>query len=323
MSFSVNIKHQAGDFCLRIQHEFPDGATAVIGPSGSGKSMLLRSIAGIITPDSGSIYSAQNVWLDTQKRINLPPQKRHAGYLFQQYALFENKTVSGNIMAGMRGDKQTRQKQCQQLLDRFHLTEQAKLRPAQLSGGQRQRTALARMLGAKPEVLLLDEPFSALDTHLRAQLRYEMSDVLQSHQGTSLLITHDFSEAMQLCTHAVVLSGGSIAEQGSCQQLWEHPKTVTCAQLTGMQNFLPVPPQLAPNDANEYCLGIRPRDLETVDGQELLTFNGKVVRCFTGLYGIQVILQCEQGQLLWETDHMPEVGSSLQLTAKIWHILRK
>lgn len=206
MSLSVNIKHQAGSFCLRIQYEFPDGATAVIGPSGSGKSMLLRSIAGIITPDSGSIYSAQNAWLDTGKRINLPPQKRHAGYLFQQYALFENKTVSGNIMAGMRGDKQTRQKQCQQLLDRFHLTEQAKLRPAQLSGGQRQRTALARMLGAKPEVLLLDEPFSALDYQTRLSVAGDVYRIIKRHHKTALLVTHDISEAVSMADQVVVLS---------------------------------------------------------------------------------------------------------------------
>lgn len=323
MSLQIDITHQAGSFRLCIQHEFPDGATAVIGPSGSGKSMLLRSIAGIITPDSGSISCGEHTWLDTTRHIELPPQKRHAGYLFQQYALFENKTVCGNIMTGMRGSRQQKQQQCEQLMQRFHLTEQAKLHPAQLSGGQRQRTALARMLGAKPEVLLLDEPFSALDTHLRTQLRYEMSDVLRDHAGTSLLITHDFSEAMQLCTQAVVLANGSIAEQGSCQQLWEHPKTLTCAQLTGMQNFLPVPPQMLPHDGKEYCLGIRPRDLQPADGNEQLILSGTVVRCFTGLSGVQVVLQCEHGLLLWEHDCAPEIGSMLSLAAKNWHILQK
>ena len=316
MSLCVTIQKKLENFSLDMQAEFPDAPTAVIGASGSGKSMLLRCIAGILTPDSGIIVSDDTVWYDSAARVQLPPQRRRAGYLFQQYALFENKTVAGNIMLGMRGSKTEKKQACAALLERFQLTALAKHYPLQLSGGQKQRTALARMLAAKPQVLLLDEPFSALDTHLRGQMRQQMADVLEQHTGVSLLVTHDFHEAMQLCPRAAVVSDGRIVEQGSCRTLWQQPKTRACAELTGMRNFFPIPKEMRTKNDEASCIGIRPTDLHFAKEGDAVAFTGVVKRILPGVQSDQVVLETAQGDLLWETaDALPQLGEQLSLSA--------
>ena len=328
MSLCVDIHKKLGGFSLDMQAEFPDAPTAVIGASGSGKSMLLRCIAGIVVPDRGHIALGEKTWYDSTARTCLPPQRRHAGYLFQQYALFENRTVAGNIMMGMRGTKQEKQQACRALMERFQLTALAEHRPAQLSGGQKQRTALARMLGAQPEVLLLDEPFSALDTHLRGEVRQQMAEVLARHVGVSLLVTHDFSEAMQLCPRAAVVSGGRIVEQGRCIDLWHDPKTRACAELTGMCNFFPLPDGMQPDQAGTYCLGIRPEDFRPARSGDAVTFSGTVERILPGIHTDQAAVQTPQGMLLWtvshETDFSPQVGDNAVLSADSdrFHVLK-
>lgn len=317
MSLDVNIYKKLGSFCLDVQASFSDKPTAVIGASGSGKSMLLRCIAGIIVPDSGRIVSNQTVWYDSVSRTSISPQKRHAGYLFQHYALFENKTVAENIMIGMKGSKQQKKQLCDVFMRRFHLAELAKQYPSQLSGGQKQRTALARMLAAKPDVLLLDEPFSALDTHLRGQVCQQMADVLEQHTGVSLLVTHDFSEAMQLCPTAAVISDGKIVEYGNCQELWKHPKTLACAQLTGMRNFFPA--------ENSYCLGIRPEDLRPAQRQDTIIFTGTVKHILPGIHTSQIVIDTVQGDILWNTSHIVKTGEQVILSAdrNNIHMLKK
>lgn len=319
MSLCVDIRKRLGDFSLAMQMEFPDEATAVIGASGSGKSMLLRCIAGIEIPDDGRITAGQDIWYDAAKKLFLPPQKRHAGYLFQQYALFENKTVSGNIMLGMSGTKAEKQQRCSMLLERFQLTELAGLRPAQLSGGQKQRTALARMLAAKPEVLLLDEPFSALDTHLRGQVRRQMAEVMEQHSGVSLLVTHDFSEALQLCSHAAVVSDGNIVEYAPCIDLWKQPKTRACAELTGMRNFIPVPKDMEREKPAVQSIGIRPEHLRLARENDSLQCFGVVKRILPGIYSSQIEIETAHGMLLWEIakgeQELPMRGQCVTLSA--------
>lgn len=319
MSLYVDIRKKLGDFSLTMQMEFPDEPTAVIGASGSGKSILLRCIAGIETPDDGRITAGQDIWYDSTKKLFLPPQKRHAGYLFQQYALFENKTVAGNIMLGMTGTKAGKQQRCSMLLERFQLTGLAGLRPTQLSGGQKQRTALARMLAAEPEVLLLDEPFSALDTHLRGQVRRQMAEVMEQHSGVSLLVTHDFSEALQLCSHAAVVSDGKIVEYGPCIELWKQPKTRACAELTGMRNFIPVPEDMEQEKPAMQSIGIRPEHLRPARENDSLTYSGVVRRILPGIYSSQVEIETAHGTLLWETargsPELPIGGQSITLSA--------
>lgn len=318
MSLWADIYKKLGDFSLSMQQEFPNAPTAVIGASGSGKSMLLRCIAGIEKPDHGRITHGQAVWYDAAQKRCLPPQKRRAGYLFQQYALFENKTVSGNLMMGMTGKRAEKQRRCSMLLERFQLTELADLYPAQLSGGQKQRTALARMLAAEPEVLLLDEPFSALDTHLRGQVRRQMAEVMEQHDGVSLLVTHEFSEALQLCSCAAVVSDGKIVEYGACDSLWKQPKTRACAELTGMRNFIPVPDGLQRTGARS--MGIRPEHLRLARESDRLQLSGIVKRVLPGLYSCQAEVETRQGPLLWELAgdcwQKPEGGQHIILSAE-------
>lgn len=320
MSLCVDVHKKLDSFSLDMQAEFPDAPTAVIGASGSGKSMLLRCIAGIITPDSGKIVSDNTVWYDDSAHIRLSPQRRHAGYLFQQYALFENKTVAGNIMLGMKGTKAEKKQACSMLMERFQLTALARHYPPQLSGGQKQRVALARMLAAKPDILLLDEPFSALDTYLRGQVRQQMADVLEQHTGVSLLVTHDFSEAMQLCPDAVVVSNGRIVEQGNCRILWKQPKTRACAELTGMRNFFPIPKDMPVKTDDACCLGIRPVDFHPAREKDAVVFTGTVKRILPGIHADQIVLETVQGELLWDAAHerilLPQLGEQISLSAR-------
>ena len=311
MSLQVAIHKKLERFSLDMQAEFPDAPTAVIGAS-----------------DSGTIVSGDTVWYDSKARVCVPPQRRRAGYLFQQYALFENKTVAGNIMLGMQGSRAEKKQACAALLERFQLTALAAHYPPQLSGGQKQRTALARMLAAKPQVLLLDEPFSALDTQLRGQMRQQMADVLAQHTGVSLLVTHDFHEAMQLCPRAVVVADGRIAEQGDCRTLWQQPKTRACAELTGMRNFFPIP-QEQQEKYGGHWFGIRPTDLHPSREGDAIACTGVVKRILPGVQSDQIVLETKQGTLLWETacgaHALPQTGEQLSLSAarEQVHILQR
>ncbi|MBR0216819.1 MAG: ATP-binding cassette domain-containing protein, partial [Clostridia bacterium] len=175
MKLKVDIEKRLGDFCLRTAFEAEEGITGLLGASGSGKSMTLKCIAGIERPDRGTIELDGVTLFDSSRGIDLPPQKRHVGYLFQNYALFPNMTVRQNILCGLHHekDKAVREKQLETMLSTFGLSGLEKHKPAQLSGGQQQRVALARILVTKPQLLLLDEPFSALDSYLRLRLQLE------------------------------------------------------------------------------------------------------------------------------------------------------
>ncbi len=173
MSLSVDIEKKLGAFHLRSKFEVPDETMALLGASGCGKSMTLKCIAGIVTPDRGRIVLGDRVLFDSEKKINLPPQQRKVGYLFQQYALFPNMSVEQNILCGIRsGDKAEKRCVLAEKIRMFRLEGLEKKHPAQLSGGQQQRVALARILCSEPEAILLDEPFSALDR------QYEMTPSL-------------------------------------------------------------------------------------------------------------------------------------------------
>ena len=180
MSLTVDMKKKLGSFELETKFEAENGVTCLLGPSGCGKSMTLKCIAGIEKPDEGRIELDGTVLFDSKKGINLPPQKRMVGYMFQNYALFPNMTVRQNILCGMRHikDKAEKEARLNKYVSMFRLEGLENHRPAQLSGGQAQRTALARIMVSDPKLLLLDEPFSALDAHLRDKLMIEMRDVL-------------------------------------------------------------------------------------------------------------------------------------------------
>lgn len=239
---TVEIQKRWKRFELNIRMETDGGCLGILGPSGCGKSMTLKSIAGIMHPDSGRIAltddkkGSTHILYDSTHHINEKPQKRHVGYLFQNYALFPNMTVEENIACGIQkhADHNTIVKR---MMEQFRLEELGRQYPLQLSGGQQQRVALARILAYQPEVLLLDEPFSAMDTFLREGLRLELSRVLKTYGGVSVLVTHDRDEAYQLCDHIVLMNDGKIIAAGATKDVFENPVTVQAARLTGCKNI--------------------------------------------------------------------------------------
>ena len=213
MALSVDIRKKMGDFQLEVRFEAADERLALLGASGCGKSVTLRCVAGILTPDEGKIVLDSVTLFDSAARINLPPQKRQVGYLFQQYALFPNMTVRQNIAAAVR-DKLRRKAVTEEKLRQFRLEEVADKRPGQISGGQQQRTALARILASEPKVILLDEPFSALDSYLKYQLEVELAETLEQFPGTILWVSHDRHEVFRNCRRVCVLDQGPPRHHG-------------------------------------------------------------------------------------------------------------
>lgn len=226
--FSLDISFRAGE----------RGCLGILGASGCGKSMTLRSIAGIETPDRGRIVLEGRTLFDAQAGIDLPPQKRRVGYLFQSCALFPNMTVEENIAAGLRGrSKGEKAAIVARMVEKFRLAGLEGRYPRQLSGGQQQRVALGRILACNPEVLLLDEPFSALDAYLREELLWELSQTLAEYQGVSILVTHSREEAFRLCGEVLVMVEGRRSAFGETKALFRSPGTVQAARLTGCRNI--------------------------------------------------------------------------------------
>ena len=210
MSLEVHIEKKLNGFTLRSDLTAGNTATAILGASGCGKSMTLRCIAGIVKPDKGRILLDGRVLFDSEQHIDLPPQQRGVGLLFQNYALFPNMTVEQNILCGLNAEKDraARKARCAEMLRAMRLEELAGRRPAELSGGQQQRTALARILVGRPRLLMLDEPFSALDSYLREEVEGEVGSLLAGFEGTALLVTHNRDEAYRLCRDMIVMDSG-------------------------------------------------------------------------------------------------------------------
>ena len=234
----VNIQKKLKEFDLDVDFELEKGCLGILGPSGCGKSMTLKSIAGIVNPDSGVVSlttDKETTYFDSEKKINLKPQKRNVGYLFQNYALFPNMTVEENVAIGLskNEDKST----VSEIIKRFHLEGLEKRYPRQLSGGQQQRVALARIMAYGPDVILLDEPFSAMDTFLKEQLRLELVNSLKDFDGFSILVTHNRDEAFQFCDELIILDQGKVIAKGNTHEVFENPKKVQVARLTGCKNI--------------------------------------------------------------------------------------
>ncbi len=239
MSLSVDIEKKLGAFTLHSKFEAPDETMALLGASGCGKSMTLKCIAGIVTPDRGRIVLGGRVLFDSEKKINLPPQQRKVGYLFQQYALFPNMSVEQNILCGIRsGDKAEKRRVLAEKIRMFRLEGLEKKHPAQLSGGQQQRVALARILCSEPEVILLDEPFSALDSYLKWNLEIELADLLATFNGPILWVSHDRDECYRNCRSVCVMEDGRTGEVTPMDEMIRHPESVSAARLAGCKNFL-------------------------------------------------------------------------------------
>ncbi len=235
MSVFVDIEKNYGSFRLKMKFETGDDTLALLGASGCGKSLTLKCIAGIETPDRGKIVVDDLVLFDSEKKINLTPQQRRTGLMFQNYALFPNMTVLQNIRAGAsrEKDKTKREAAVKTVLDSFGLTELKNRLPHQLSGGQQQRVALARILVSDPKILLLDEPFSALDSHLRFRLEREVKQVIREFGKTVLLVSHDRDEVFRMSDRIAIVENGSVSAIGSNQEVFSAPKTIGGAALTG------------------------------------------------------------------------------------------
>ena len=235
MSLKVNIKKRLGNFNLDVAFETERGVFAILGASGCGKSMTLKCIAGIETPDEGRIELNGRVLYDSAKKINLTPQKRRVGYMFQDYALFPNMTVEQNIKAGM--GKHPEEEKVRSYINRFRLEGLEKHYPAQLSGGQKQRVAMARMIASEPDILLLDEPFSALDSYLKWELEQEMRDMLAEVQKPVLFVSHNRDEVYRLCSMVSCIDHGKMEVIEKTKEFFHNPKTKTAAVLSGCKNI--------------------------------------------------------------------------------------
>ena len=241
MSLEIDIKKKLSSFTLDVAFSAGDETLGFLGASGCGKSLTLRCIAGIEKPDEGRIVVNGQVFFDSEQKINLTPQERKTALLFQNYMLFPNLTVEQNVAAGISNKltKQEREALVAEELKRFSLDSFGKRYPAQLSGGQQQRVALARMLAAKPGILMLDEPFSALDAHLKGVLELNLTSLFEAYDNTVLYVSHDIDEALRFCERIAVVEDGHIVEIASGEDLIHHPQSLAALKLSGCKNATP------------------------------------------------------------------------------------
>ncbi len=215
--------------------------TVLFGPSGSGKTTVLRCLAGLERPQSGFIHFGEEIWFDAGRGIFLPPQRRGAGYLFQDYALFPHLTAAGNIAYGLKGlvGRGEQRRRVGELLSLLGLAGLQERYPRQLSGGQQQRVALARALAPRPRLLLLDEPLSALDVPTREQLRRDLRRLLSTLDIPTLLVTHDRTEALALGDHLLVFDRGRVCQSGTVQEVFSRPADLAVAKIVGVETVEP------------------------------------------------------------------------------------
>jgi len=234
----VELHHTFPDFTLDVRFTTAADVTVLFGPSGVGKSLTVRAIAGLFTPHRGYIQVEEEVWLDTARTLHIPPQKRRVGYVPQHYGLFPHLTVGENVAFGLRhmapGERQQR---VQEMLTLMRLEGLADRRPGELSGGQQQRVALARALVTQPRLLLLDEALGALDPVLREELRETVRTIQHRYRIPLFLITHDVEEAALLGDYWIVFEEGRVVQTGEPGEIFRHPATPHIARAVGMRNI--------------------------------------------------------------------------------------
>jgi molybdate transport system ATP-binding protein len=257
-TLEISIAHALRSFRLELDLEVGGSPVALVGPSGAGKTTVLRAVAGLLRPDAGRITADGEVWFDSGQGVDLPPERRSVGLVFQEYALFPHLTVARNVAYGGRA-------RVGELLEAFGLRSLARARPGELSGGERQRVALARALARQPRVLLLDEPLAALDAHTRAGVRGELREHLRRLRLPTLLVTHDYADAAALADTIGVMVAGRIVQLGSAPELIAAPASPFVADFTG-GNLLPGHARPAAGGLTEVTLADGSRVISADDG---------------------------------------------------------
>lgn len=328
MSLEVDIEKKFKGFHLQSQFTAGDETMGLLGASGCGKSLTMRSIAGIEKPDAGKIVVNGTVFFDRapgkKARVDLTPQQRKTALLFQNYMLFPNLTVAQNVAAGISKDVSPadRDAMVQAELKRFGLAGFDNRYPVQLSGGQQQRVALARMLAARPGILMLDEPFSALDAHLKSVLEQNLVSLFDAFEGTILYVSHDIDEALRFCDRIAVVEAGHIMEMGTGDDLVNRPQSQAGIKLSGCKNateaqrrgehrvWLPKwgveVEAVAPVPEGVKCLGVRAFYLERTDGPGRNCFRMRVDRVSDSRF--------ERTVLLGFLDRSPEAAPAVERT---------
>ena len=233
----INIQKTLGRFHLDMHVKSNSKRIGILGASGCGKSMTLKCIAGIETPDQGQIVLEERILYDNTQKINIKPQKRKIGYLFQNYALFPTMSVRKNIMAGLRCSQEEQERIADQMIEKFQLTGLGNRLPGELSGGQQQRVALARIMAYEPDAILLDEPFSALDSFLKEQLLEDMIRQLSDYAGDVIMVSHSRDEIYQFCDRLLILDQGRVIVTGDTKDIFDQPGYREAARLTGCKNI--------------------------------------------------------------------------------------
>lgn len=312
MSLYADIRKKFPGFSLNVSLDVGDESLAVLGASGSGKSLTLACIAGIVKPDEGKIIIDGVTVFDSVKGINLPPQRRHTGLMFQDYALFPNMTVEENIRVSRRNCEN----EADELIRRFSLESVRNLLPYQISGGQKQRTALARTLLSRPKILMLDEPFSALDSHLRFQTERELSEVFREFCGTVILVSHSMEESYRLCGKIAVIHGGHVEISGAMDEVFSSPKTKHAAILTGCKNISrakftegkihavdwDIELQCTDYHDDSKYVGIRSNNI--IHGGGVNSFTCRVIQAVENPFSFTVMLLAKENAspIFWEAD---------------------
>ncbi len=237
MGLEVDIRKKVKGFSLDISFKNQGLHLGIFGASGSGKSMTLKCIAGIIDPDEGRIVLNDKILFDSEKNINIKPQKRNIGYLFQNYALFPHLTVEDNITISLNGKKEDTRPKLEEMIKLFKLEGLERKYPKQLSGGQQQRVALARAIIKNPDILILDEPFSALDSHLKESLEVELFELLKTYNKEVVLVTHNREEVYKFCDYMIFIDEGKSIINENTKEIFNNPKYYNISKLLGYNNI--------------------------------------------------------------------------------------
>jgi molybdate transport system ATP-binding protein len=231
VSLDVELLYRVGEFELDVRFATRGGITALFGPSGAGKTLTLRAIAGLIRPQSGRVAVADHLLFDSRQGLDVPTRRRRIGYVFQQYALFPHLHVADNVGYALDGDRRARTERIEQLLRLVGLQGYGTRMPRQLSGGEQQRVALARAMAPRPDLILLDEPFSALDARVRRRLRAELRRIHETTGVPMVLVTHSYREMRELADWLVLYDGGRVLRSGATAEVLGDPGSEQAAAL--------------------------------------------------------------------------------------------